>query len=835
MKPKAIILLGMLSLFMTTTLWAQEVTPDQFLKSESEIKTRLWEMEKQHVNDEILLDQNDYDSKYWELHFDVTNISGQILTGKVALTNQSNIDNLTSIDYNFAGAMTVDTVIMNGGHVAFSRPTNVLRITLDRAYNIGELFTTTVYYHGHPYPTGFGSFTYNNHNGVPIVSSLSCPYGARDWWPCKDIQHDKADHADVYITCDTSYTGVSNGIMVENRDNGNGTHTFHWAISYPITSYLICLSVTNYQSFTDWYIGLNGQPMPITNYVYPENYDNRVINLSIAPEALHIYASYFGEYPFLREKFGYSEFPWNGGMEHQENVFIGYFSSWIIVHEMAHMWFGDAITCDTWADSWMNEGFATYCQAIYAEGLYGLNNYISTMQSLTPSDPSGPIYDYFSIFDQNTIYWKGAWVLHMLRGVMGDSAFFQGMRAYVVNPDHLYGTITTREFQHLMEPFYGDSLGWFFDEWVWGMNRPSYRYSWTKTSLGNGRYEVYLHVRQVQSSPAPDIFTMPIKITPRINNVDTLITVWDNARIEDFQFVVNGNPATIAFDSVPWILRDAASESYALNIVTTSLPNDTAGVAYMDTIEARGGTRPYHFTVQSGHFPTGLNLGNTTGVISGIPTTAEVDTFTILCTDSSSPARTDNQTYVVTISPSPTLIIVTSSLPDGRQDSIYENTIVVVGGVQPYNFSVTSGHLPSGLVLDTTDGIISGIPTTVEIDTFTILCEDSSLPPLTDDQIFTVSIAPTAGCPYISGDINGDGIPNGIDVVYTVNYFKGSGLEPSMDCFPYCPLTPNPFYAAGDVNGNCAFNGIDITFFVRYLKSQVPSLLCCPDCPPQPR
>ena len=446
----------------------------------------------------------------------------------------------------------------------------------------------------------------------------------------------------------------------------------------------------------------------------------------------------------MMDKFGYSQFPWGGGMEHQENVFLGTSVAWVIVHELGHQWFGDAITCDTWADSWMHEGFATYCQAIHSEGLYGFNSYISYMQNETVSDPSGPIYDYYSIFDVNTIYHKGAWVLHMLRGVMGDSAFFQGMRAYVANPDHLYGTITTREFQHLMEPFYGDSLGWFFDEWVWGMNRPFYLYSWMKQDIENGRYEIFLNIRQIQGSPAPSVFTMPIKVYPRINNVDTVITVWDDARIDDFRFIVDGNPDSLFLDEMPWILHNSSLGSYAMNIVTTSLPDGHIGDVYLDTIEARGGTPPYHFILQSGHLPTGLTLSDG-GIISGTPTLVEADSFTVRCTDSSSPARTDVQFYNVTI-------------------------------------------------------------------------------------------APPAGCQYILGDINDDNSVNGIDIVYAVNYLKGGGNPPPIDCgnpVGPCP-EPSPFFAAGDVNGNCEFNGVDITFFVRFLKLQVPSLLACSDCPPLP-
>ena len=437
MRLKSIILFGVLMGLAASAVWAQEITRDQYRKSEWEMKLRRWQNENSSRNQGTILDQTDFDARYWELHFDVTNVSGQILTGKAILTSEANVNGLASIEYNFTTGMTVDSVRMNGTPVAFTRPSNLLHITLDRAYNAGELFTTSVYYHGQPDPSGFGSFTWDSHNGQPIISTLSEPEGARDWWPCKDTPHDKADSADVYITCGSAYTGVSNGVLVNNQDNGNGTRTFHWDISYPITTYLVCMAVSNYQSFTDWYVGIDGDSMPVTNYVYPELYDQAVEDFNIVPEALGIYASMFGEYPFVREKFGYSLFPWSGGMEHQDNVFFGsmlvsgnHYYDWITVHELSHQWFGDAITCDTWPDIWMNEGFASYCEALYYERLNGFDYYISYEQSNNAVyDPSGPIYNPSQLFDGNTVYNKGSWVLHMLRGVMGDSAFFQGMRA----------------------------------------------------------------------------------------------------------------------------------------------------------------------------------------------------------------------------------------------------------------------------------------------------------------------------------------------------------------------------------------------------------------------
>jgi hypothetical protein len=329
----------------------------------------------------------------------------------------------------------------------------------------------------------------------------------------------------------------------------------------------------------------------------------------------------------------------------------------------------------------MNEGFASYCEALYDERLNGLTSYLNYMRNnLGVYDPSGPIYNPSELFSGNTVYHKGAWVLHMLRGVMGDSAFLQGMRAYANDPDHMYGTITTREFQHIMEQHYGADLGWFFDEWVWGQNRPVYRYSWLKQDLGNGQYEIFLHIRQTQYSPAPDVFTMPIKVYPRINSVDTVITVWNADRIGDYRFIVNGNPTTMLFDRYNWILRDAVSEAYTMNIVTTTLPDGVYQQYYEQTIEARGGTPPYHFSVVAGTLPPDLSLNQDTGVLSGGLTYMDTYNFTIRCTDSSNPVKTDDQDYTIN---------VVESQGVSENDNIPTDFMLLGNYPNPFNSSTT--------------------------------------------------------------------------------------------------------------------------------------------------
>jgi aminopeptidase N len=652
MKLKALLMV-FLAVALTAVVSAQDVSIQDFHEAEYQMKAEHWRMMKDINDRDLILDQMDFDVKYWELDINVTNIAGQIISGKVTMTSQSVVDGLAQVDYDLNYAMTADSVFMNGQPVTFAHNSNTLAITLNQTYNNGDLFTTVVYYHGHPPGSGFGSFTWEEHNGQPIISTLSEPEGAREWWPCKDMPHDKADSADVLITVPDDLVATSNGLLISNTDNGNGTRTFHWHISYPITTYLICASISNYQSFTDWYVTTEGDSMPVTNYVYPELFDDAVEDLNIIPDVIGFYAGLFGEYPFINEKYGHSLFPWGGAMEHQCNTSYGdmlirgdHAYDYIAVHELSHMWFGDMITCDIWPEIWMNEGFASYCEALWAEhnwGSEGLRSYMNSSNHVT--DPSGPIYDPDELFSGNTVYNKGAWVLHMLRGVMGDMAFFAGIHAYATDPRYQYSTITTREFQAVMEEFYGASLGWYFDEWIWGMNRPFYAYSWIDEDLGNGQYEVFLHIEQTQPNPAPAVFTMPIKVYPRIGGIDTVITVFDDSRVDDFRFIVNGNPSVVRFDANDWILKTSYLANYGMNIVTTELPNGYEDTPYSATIESRGGTPPYQYTVIDGSLPPDLELDANTGELSGVPTTEGQFAFTVRSTDSSTQPKIDDQDY----------------------------------------------------------------------------------------------------------------------------------------------------------------------------------------------
>ncbi len=645
-----------LILALASSVFAQKmISREDFRNSEWRMKSEYYQKLLERNGGSVILDQTDYDVKYWELDVDVTNIVGEIVHGKVTMISESMVDGLATVDYDFHSNMTVDSAFMGGNPVSYTRPNNLIRITLDRTYNEGEYLTTVVYYHGHPPGGGFGSFTWQTHNGQPIISTLSEPEGAREWWPCKDMPHDKSDSSDVYITVPENLVATSNGLLISNNNNGNGTRTFHWHNSYPITTYLISLAISNYQSFTDWYVNTSGDSMPIVNYVYPEHYNQAVEDMNITAQAIGIYAELFGEYPFINEKYGHSVFPWGGAMEHQCNTSYGaslitgsHYYDWILAHELSHQWFGDMITCDTWPNIWMNEGFASYCEALWTEELFGHEAYLNYMRYDNGVNyPSGPIYDPWPLFSGNTVYNKGSWVLHMLRGVMGEEMFFDAMYGYATHPNHMHGSITTQQFQAIMEQYYGSCLTWYFQPWLWGENRPDYDYSWMAEDIGGGQYELFLHIDQVQNPPSPELFTMPIKIYPRVNGVDTMVTVWNDSREDDFRIVLNGDPLLVRFDIDDWVLKFVNQVSYTMNIVTTELPDGDPGVPYNEVIEARGGSGQYTFTLYDGSLPDGLTLDENTGVLSGTPLYEGVYDFTIRCTDTT--PYTDDQEYTVAI------------------------------------------------------------------------------------------------------------------------------------------------------------------------------------------
>lgn len=461
--------------------------------------------------------------------------------------------------------MTVDSVHAGGARVPFLRPGDLLEVTLDRRYGMGEGVTVDVWYGGRPVPTGFGSFVFTERGGVPWIWSLSQPSGARDWWPCKDHPLDKADSVDVLVTCDSSLTVGSNGRLAEVTQNGNGTRTWHWAGRYPIAPYLVSIAVTNYIRISDWFRWSTSDSMEVVHLVTPGGLP-AAAPLALTVDMLESFSRKFGLYPFVREKYGHAEIGSGGAMEHQtlSSATAAAFAEYVVAHELAHQWFGDMITCGSWRDIWLHEGFATYAEALWFEERYGRAAYRADMApklanartargTLLVEDTSSV----GTLFDDALVYDKGACVLHMLRRVMGDSLFFLSLRNFAEDPRFRYGNASTEDFRRVCEAAWGDSLEWFFSQWMEREGHPHYLYSWSARETPPG-WELAVRVDQAAEDGTPSLFAMPLEVAVGGDGWDTTFTRFNDASPQAFLFLLPAEPRRVELDPDEWILRTAA-------------------------------------------------------------------------------------------------------------------------------------------------------------------------------------------------------------------------------------------------------------------------------------
>ena len=285
---------------------------------------------------------------------------------------------------------------------------------------------------------------------------MSEPYGSRAWWPSKDTPADKADSSEVWITADKFFVSVSNGVLIGTVDNPDQTRTYKWKNSYPIANYLISLAMTNYQIYDTPLEYQPGKIMPVTHWVYPEQFSASKSNLDKINDQILIFSNKFGLYPFIKEKYGQAQVHFGVSMEHQTVSSMSTFNENTEAHELAHQWYGDKVTCKDWQNIWLNEGFASYAECIYREAKYGaadFNSYVANFMNQA-KNAVGTIYvqninSVSEIFNTARTYKKGGIVLHMLRGIVGDNNFFTIMQQYANEPGLAFNVAVTEDFQRI--------------------------------------------------------------------------------------------------------------------------------------------------------------------------------------------------------------------------------------------------------------------------------------------------------------------------------------------------------------------------------------------------
>ncbi len=487
------------------------------------------------------------------------------IEGDVQIIFEPVVNNLDMVSISLNSALTVDNV--SAPCESFYQDGDMIIITLEDEYQPGEQIDITITYHGVPVLAGgYKGLRYETHgSNEPIIATLSTPYLAHYWYPCKDGPQDKPDSVYMDITIpDEIVNGqelmaVSNGILENTIDNGD-TKTFQWRHRYPIVTYYVMAAISNYTSFEEQFNGNSGESFPLVYYVFQESLGSAQAGVADLPEVIQFFSDVFGEYPFSNEKYGMTELGFYGAIENQTNTIQNNFSSswfYISIHELGHMWFGDMITCADWHHSWLNEGFANYSEALWDEHAYGFDAYKNNMEA-NEFWNGGTLYlqnaaDTFNTF-QSIVYTKGAYAVHMLRGIAGDDVFFDALKDYSQNPDFMYANASTEDLQMVFEEATGIDLQFFFDQWVYDEYWPFYYYNYLQNSE-NGLY-IMIHQAQEEEYGYRPVFEMPVQL--RINytdGTDTTVSVWNDEQTQQFYFELEKEVSTVSFDPDKWILR----------------------------------------------------------------------------------------------------------------------------------------------------------------------------------------------------------------------------------------------------------------------------------------
>jgi aminopeptidase N len=526
--------------------------------------------------------------KFDVLHYDLNHIvtmTSSIITANLTMIAQCTTLTLRTAVFDLddnGGSFSVQSVDQGPG-------TGVLTFTQSGSQNrvfvplpgaplpMNSIFTVRVFYAGTPATrTLFGDpYVRSTHSGTPIVYSFSEPYGARQWWPCKDVPDDKAT-LNTHWTCPTAYYPVSNGILVSVTTSG-GNHMFNYTEAYPITTYLVSVACTNYLFQYGIYTSQNTlSRMTVGGYIFPENAGTESGGYQGTLTMVDFFAKKFGEYPFLTEKYVTSEYnqPSASSMEHQTATSLrelglsdgGFTRS--NIHELSHQWYGDMITMQHFNHLWLNEGFGTYAEALWQEGFYGMDTYHAYVNAWTTSDSYAIVSNSADSFSGSIVYRKGAWVLHMLRHIVGDTTFFAALKNYAADTALRYGTAVSLDFQHDVEKTMGGStsLSWFFDAWLYQANRPNY--TWGASShVSSGTTYFDLEIRQTQSA-ATYIMPLDFKITFTPSG-STTVTVWNTQYAKQDYHIPLGlglTVNTITIDPDNWILDYNTQEAYGVEL-----------------------------------------------------------------------------------------------------------------------------------------------------------------------------------------------------------------------------------------------------------------------------
>jgi len=476
-------------------------------------------------------------------------------------------------------SIVIDSVTSKGK--SFSQGASITTITLDQSHAIGDTVSVKIYYH-HLNVSDNAFFATSG-----FVFTDCEPEGARYWFPCWDKPSDKAT-TNITVKVPKAAKLGSNGILKDTVVSSDSLW-YHWVSKDPVATYLTVITAKSGYNLDIVYWKKPSNPSDSIPLYFYWNTGETASNLSSMKTKVPLMATYFssifGEHPFEKNGFATlnSSFT-SGGMENQTltSLCANCWDEATVSHEFSHQWFGDLITCGTWADLWLNEGFATYIESLWLEHYYGTSNYKSDLASKASEylsgNPGWAIYnpdwavttpDINTLFNTAITYDKGGCVLHMLRYVLGDTLFFNAIKSYGTDTDFRFKNILTSDFVTKMNTVTGQDLNWFFNEWIYAANHPTYTNTYSITSVGTNLWTVKFTAKQTQSSPS--FFQMPLEIKIGFSNsTDTTIRVTNTSNSQTFAWNFTKQPSSVTFDPNSNIILKTASLSQVLGVEETS-------------------------------------------------------------------------------------------------------------------------------------------------------------------------------------------------------------------------------------------------------------------------
>jgi len=513
---------------------------------------------------------DDYDVKFYWLDINVSDNS-TFVSGNVTINAESTVV-LDTFAFELISVMTIDSVFLDGTqYTSYSYDGDNVLVPVGEIA-AGNNFSAQIFYHGDPGSGGFFSglsTAYSSQYQKHVTWTLSEPFAAKEWFPVKQDLEDKADSAWIFLTTDSTNMAGSEGLLTNTVNLGNGKTRYEWKTKYPIDYYLISFAVSDYMVY-DVYAHpeqLNGDSVLIQNLIYNSQacLDNNKANIDRTAQFIDLYSHLFSLYPFYEEKYGHCLTELGGGMEHQTMTTIGGFSFHLVSHELGHMWFGDNVTCATWSDIWVNEGFATYANCLAEEFINGWESgkaFITNAQNSAMSKPGGSVYipedqiyqgNEWRIFNGRLSYDKGAAIIHTLRHeIQDDSIFFLVLQTY--QSDFADSTATGDDFKNVAEDVTGMDFEDFFNQWYYGEGYPIYDLEWYNLS---GTF--YLTATQSTSSSTP-LFKMLMDYKLNFDDgTDTIVRFEQTDNVNNFSVYTGKNVTGITVDPDHWTMEKVNS------------------------------------------------------------------------------------------------------------------------------------------------------------------------------------------------------------------------------------------------------------------------------------